>query len=108
LADLKDLNSPPEWPEKERRKQKFVATSRFNEAGQKREAQKQIRRNQANARLTALRAIANDRAQASQFNQNVSAIELQSQHFMATNHKAASGFVILTTLMFHFSPFAFR
>jgi hypothetical protein len=62
LADLKNLNSPPEWPEKERRKQKFVATSRFNEAGQEREAQKQIRRNQANARLIALRAIANDRA----------------------------------------------
>jgi hypothetical protein len=64
LADLKDLNSPPEWPEKKRKKQKFVATSRFNEAGQEREAQKQIRRNQANARLAALRVIANDRAQA--------------------------------------------
>jgi hypothetical protein len=64
LADLKNLNSPPEWPKKERRKQKFVATSRLNKAGQKREAQKQIWRNQANARLAALRAIANDRAQA--------------------------------------------
>jgi hypothetical protein len=64
LADLKDLNSPPEWPEEERREQEFVATSRFSEAGQKREAQKQIRRNQANARLAALRATANDRAQA--------------------------------------------
>jgi hypothetical protein len=64
---LKDLNSPPEWPEEERRKQEFIATSRLNEAGQKRKAQKQIRRNQANARLTALRAIANDRAQAPQF-----------------------------------------
>jgi hypothetical protein len=64
LADLKDLDSPPEWPEKERRKQEFVATSRFSEAGQERKAQKQIRRNQANARLAALRAIANNRAQA--------------------------------------------
>jgi hypothetical protein len=64
LADLKDLNSPPESPEEKRRKQEFVATSRFNETGQEREAQKQIRRNQANARLTALRATANDRAQA--------------------------------------------
>jgi hypothetical protein len=45
LADLKDLNSPPKWPEKERKKQEFVATSRLNKAGQKREAQKQIRRN---------------------------------------------------------------
>jgi hypothetical protein len=62
LADLKDLDSPPEWPEKERRKQEFVATSRLNEAGQEREAQKQIRRDQANARLAALRATANDRA----------------------------------------------
>jgi hypothetical protein len=68
LADLKNLDSPPEWPEEERRKQEFVATSRLNEAGQEREAQKQIRRNQANARLTALRATANDRAQASQSN----------------------------------------
>jgi hypothetical protein len=65
LADLKDLNSPPEWPEKERRKQKFVATSRLSEAGQERKAQKQIWRNQANARLAVLRAIAIDRAQAS-------------------------------------------
>jgi hypothetical protein len=64
LADLKDLDSPPEWPEEERRKQEFVAISRFSEAGQEREAQKQIRRNQANARLAALRAIANDCAQA--------------------------------------------
>jgi hypothetical protein len=64
LADLKDLDSPPEWPEEERREQEFVATSRLNEAGQEREAQKQIRRNQANARLAALQAIANDRAQA--------------------------------------------
>jgi hypothetical protein len=63
LADLKNLNSPPEWPEKERRKQEFVATSRLNKAGQERETQKQIRRNQANARLAALRATANDRAQ---------------------------------------------
>jgi G3E family GTPase len=62
LADLKNLNSPPEWPEEERRKQEFVATSRFSKAGQEREAQKQIRRNQANVRLAALRAIANDRA----------------------------------------------
>jgi hypothetical protein len=62
LADLKDLDSPPEWPEEERRKQEFVATSRLNKAGQEREAQKQIRRNQANARLEALRTIANDRA----------------------------------------------
>jgi hypothetical protein len=62
LADLKDLNSLPEWPEKERRKQEFVATSRFNEAGQERETQKHIRRNQANARLIALQAIVNDRA----------------------------------------------
>jgi hypothetical protein len=45
LADLKDLDSPSEWPEEERRKQEFVATSRLNEAGQEREAQKQIRRN---------------------------------------------------------------
>jgi hypothetical protein len=67
LADLKNLNSPPEWSKEERRKQKFVATSRFNEAGQEREAQKQIRRNQANARLAAFRAIANNRAQAPQF-----------------------------------------
>jgi hypothetical protein len=59
---LKNLNSPPEWPEKKRWKQKFVAISRLNEAGQEREAQKQIRRNQANARLIALRATANDRA----------------------------------------------
>jgi hypothetical protein len=62
LADLKNLNSPPEWPEEERRKQEFVATSRLSKTGQEREAQKQIRRNQANARLIALRAIANDRA----------------------------------------------
>jgi hypothetical protein len=62
LADLKDLNNPPEWPEEERREQKFVATSRLNKAGQEREAQKQIRRDQANARLIALRATANDRA----------------------------------------------
>jgi hypothetical protein len=108
LADLKNLNSLPEWPEEERKKQEFIATSRLNKAGQEREAQKQIRRNQANARLTALRAIANDRAQAPQFNQNVFAIELQSQHPTATDHKAASGPVILTTLMFHFSPFASR
>jgi hypothetical protein len=54
LADLKDLNSPPEWPEEERRKQEFVATSRFSKAGQECKAQKQIRRNQANARLAAL------------------------------------------------------
>jgi DNA-binding transcriptional MerR regulator len=60
LADLKDLDSPPEWPEEKRREQEFVATSRLNEAGQEREAQKQIRRNQANARLAALRAIAKD------------------------------------------------
>jgi hypothetical protein len=33
---------------------------------------------------------------------------LQSQHFTAIDHKAASGFVILTTFIFHFSPFAFR
>jgi hypothetical protein len=62
LADLKNLDSPPKWPEEERRKQEFVATSRLNKAGQEREAQKQIRRNQTNARLIALRAIANDRA----------------------------------------------
>jgi hypothetical protein len=62
LADLKDLSSPPEWPGKERREQEFVATSRLSEAGQEREAQKQIRRDQANARLAALRATANDRA----------------------------------------------
>jgi hypothetical protein len=42
---LKDLDSPPEWPEEERRKQEFVATSRFSKTGQEREAQKQIRRN---------------------------------------------------------------
>jgi hypothetical protein len=64
LADLKDLDSPPEWPEKEHRKQEFVATSRLNKAGQERETQKQIRRDQTNARLAALRIIANDRAQA--------------------------------------------
>jgi hypothetical protein len=64
LADLKNLDSPPEWPKEERRKQEFVATSRFSKAGQEREAQKQIRRDQANARLIAFRAIANDRAQA--------------------------------------------
>jgi hypothetical protein len=68
LADLKNLDSPPEWPEEERREQDFVATSRLSEAGQEREAQKQIRRNQANARLAALRIITNDRAQSSQFN----------------------------------------
>jgi hypothetical protein len=62
LADLKDLDSPPEWPKKKRRKQEFVATSRFSKAGQERKAQKQIRRDQANARLAALRAIANDYA----------------------------------------------
>jgi hypothetical protein len=33
LADLKDLDSPPEWPEEERRKQEFVATSRFSGTG---------------------------------------------------------------------------
>jgi hypothetical protein len=33
LVDLKDLDNSPEWPEKERRKQEFVATSRLNEAG---------------------------------------------------------------------------
>jgi hypothetical protein len=44
LADLKDLDSPPEWPEEERREEEFVATSRFSEASQEREAQKQIRR----------------------------------------------------------------
>jgi hypothetical protein len=64
LADLKDLNSPPEWPEEKRREQEFAATSRLNKTGQEREAQKQIRHNQANARLAALRAIANDHAQA--------------------------------------------
>jgi hypothetical protein len=62
LADLKNLNSPSEWPEEERRKQEFVGTSRFSKAGQEREAQKQIRRDQANARLAALRTIVNDRA----------------------------------------------
>jgi hypothetical protein len=62
LADLKDLNSPPEWPKKKRKKQEFVATSRLNKAGQERETQKQIRRNQANARLIALRAIVTARS----------------------------------------------
>jgi hypothetical protein len=33
LADLKDLDNPPKWPEKERKKQEFVATSRLNKAG---------------------------------------------------------------------------
>jgi hypothetical protein len=33
LADLKNLDNPSEWPEEERRKQEFVATSHFNEAG---------------------------------------------------------------------------
>jgi hypothetical protein len=105
---LKNLDNPPEWTEKERRKQEFVATSRFSEAGQEREAQKQIRRNQANARLAALRVIANDRAQALQFNQNVPAIGLQSQHFTAIDRKTAFGPVVSTTFMFHFLPFAFR
>jgi hypothetical protein len=73
---LKNLDSPPEWPKEERKEQEFVATSRLNKAGQEREAQKQIRRDQANARLTAFRAIANDRAQAFQFNQNVLTIGL--------------------------------
>jgi hypothetical protein len=108
LVDLKDLNSPPEWLKEERRKQEFVATSRFNKTGQERERQKQIRRNQANARLAALRAIANDRAQAPQFNQNVPAIGLQLQHPTATNHKTAFEFIILTTPMFHPSSSAFR
>jgi hypothetical protein len=108
LADLKDLNNPSEWPEKKRRKQEFVATSRLNEAGQERETQKQIRRNQANARLTALRVIANDRAQAPQFDQNVPAIGLQSQHPTAINRKIASEPIISTTPMFHPSPSASR
>jgi hypothetical protein len=108
LADLKDLDSPPEWPEEERREQEFVATSRFNEAGQEREAQKQIRRDQANARLAALRATANDRAQVSQFDQNVPAIGLQSQHPTAINRRAAFGPVVSTTLMFHSPPSASR
>jgi Skp family chaperone for outer membrane proteins len=64
LADLKNLDSLPEWLKEERRKQDLVATNRFNKASQEREAQKQIRRNQANARLAALRAIINGCAQA--------------------------------------------
>jgi hypothetical protein len=62
LADFLDLDEAPEWPKDELRKQGFISASRFSEEGQEREAQRQIKRDQAAARLAKLRAIANTRA----------------------------------------------
>jgi hypothetical protein len=68
LADLLDLDKAPEWPKNELREQGFISASRFSEEEQEREAQRQINRDQAAARLAKLKAIANTRAQNSAFN----------------------------------------
>jgi hypothetical protein len=65
LADLLDADEVPEWPEDEITEQEFISASRLSEQGQEREAQRQIRRDQATRRLAELRATSNTRAQAS-------------------------------------------
>jgi hypothetical protein len=90
LADLFDLDEAPEWPKDELREQGFIPASRFSEEGQEREAQRQIKRDQAAARLAKLRAIANTRAQDSAPNSIASSAGYQPRNSTADARRATS------------------
>jgi hypothetical protein len=90
LADLLDFNEAPEWPKNELRKQGFIFASRFSEKGQEREVQRQIKRDQAAARLAELRATANTRAQNSAPNSTASSAEYQPRNSTADARRTTS------------------